>query len=280
MKKEIILKRIALIPSFRCNLNCRLCISSSPNLPPGNDMTIEEAKKTLKLIFTLIDKLELLQISGGEPFLFKELAPMIFECFKYADRFEKFMLFTNGTVPLRDDVFEIIKQHKDKFILFISNYGLHTERFNAFIKTINKNSITYRIMNYHGDDQYFGGWVDFGEYVSYNRTPAMLSKVFHSCGQVQCGGCWQVQNGQIHWCPRSLRGTLAGFIPSRKNIDYIDIFDTETTLDEKRTALYELIHADYFLGCDYCTGDMGTNDPTKRYPAAEQKVARHRVIYE
>jgi hypothetical protein len=223
------------------------------------------------MFFSIVDSVELLQISGGEPLLYKELSTMISTCFKYSDRFEKLMVFTNGTIPLRDEVLNVINQYKDRFIFFISNYGMHAEMFNLFIKTLEKNSVTYKMLNYYGNDQYFGGWVDFGEYAPHRRTPAELVQIFHSCGQVQSGGCWQVRNGQIHWCPRSLRGTLEKVIPSKKNIDYIDIFDADTTLDEKCAALNKLIHTDYFLACDYCTGDIGTTDTAKRYPAAEQK---------
>jgi hypothetical protein len=50
----------------------------------------------------------------------------------------------------------------------------------------------------------------------------------------------------------------------------VDLFDEKTTREEKQISFLKILNGRYITSCDYCSGDYGTSDKTKRYPAAEQ----------
>jgi hypothetical protein len=236
----------------------------------GGDMSILELKETLKIIFAMVDKIHSLQISGGEPLLVHDIHKMVYECFEYSNSFDELLLFTNATIALNDEFIDTLKNVDDKFKFYISNYGIHKEKVNAFIQKLQSNNINYIEIKYYGEDQHCGGFVDYGKYECHGRTHEELKSIFLSCGQAQTIRCHPTMNGHIHYCPFALGGTERGLIPSKKNIDYLDIFDSKITMDEKRDWFNRIRSINYITACDYCSGDFGTTDTSKRHPAGEQ----------
>ena len=82
------------------------------------------------------------------------------------------------------------------------------------------------------------------------------------------GGNWRTRDGKVHWCSRSQRGMELGLIPDCPE-DYVDLFDNSTRA-EKQEKFRRIANAPCLSACDRCSGDQGTDDQQKRYPAAEQ----------
>lgn len=86
----------------RCNLECEHCFR-------GDSQNINIKLETLKNVFTNVDKIDKLLITGGEPFLaINELEEMIDLIKKYNVKIEKINIVTNGTV-LSSRVLKVLK---------------------------------------------------------------------------------------------------------------------------------------------------------------------------
>lgn len=263
------LANLNLTPTMQCNLKCQLCGVLVPHYNYRPQMTVKECENTLDVIFKVVDKIGKLQITGGEPLMHPELDEILKECFKYDAQFEQLWFFSNCAVPLRRNVLEALKNHKDKVVVHCSDYGVRPEVAADNLKILEESGITYKYLKYYGENQYFDGWVDNGDFVEHHRPDKENAEIFHKCSHVCRGGSWYVRNGQMHWCGRSIRGTELGKIPLREH-DYLDILDKNTTIEEKRAKLEKLKSVSCITACDYCNGYYGTDDQSKRYPAGGQ----------
>lgn len=257
-------------PTMRCNLKCKLCGVMVPHYDCRPHMTEEEWKKNLQAVFEIVDKVHRFQITGGEPLLHLQLDAIVEECFSlYGNQFDEMWIFSNCAVPLRDNVLDVLKKYKDRIVFHMSDYGVRPEVSEKNLALVEANEIPHRYLKYYGEDQYCDGWVDNGDFVAHNRTDAENKEIFKSCSHACRGGSWYLRDGKIHWCGRSIRGTELGLIPST-NDDYLDVFDPNTTVQEKKELFEKLKNRDVITACDYCNGLYGTTDIKERRPAGEQ----------
>lgn len=262
-------ENINFTPTMRCNLKCKLCGVMVPHYDYRPHMCEEEWKKTLKKLFEVVDNVRRFQVTGGEPLVHANLDEIIKEIFRYESQFEEFWIFSNCAVPIRDNVLEVLKMHKDKVMVHCSDYGTRPEVSEKNVRLLEENDIPHRYLKYYGENQYFDGWVDNGDFVAHNRSIEENTNIFKNCAHTCRGGSWYVRGGQIHWCGRSIRGTELGMIPCIED-DYLNLFDETKTIEEKKQLFEVLKQRTVITACDYCNGYYGTEDTSKRYPAGEQ----------
>jgi hypothetical protein len=267
------LNKLSLIITTRCNLRCKLCCEYVPQNTPFPDMTVAEAERILAAAFDVCDHIVTLHLTGGgEPFLHPQLPELARIALRYADKFDCLMLFTNSTIPVKTELLQALGERKGKTIVQLSQYGINPEREQAAAKLFIDSGVSCKIEKYYGEGQSFGGWIDFGNWASYGRTPDELNIVFHSCAVTRdMHGNWRTRDGKVHWCTRSQRGMELGLLPDNLK-DYVDLLDG-TSVAEKRAKFEKIAAAQYISACDRCSGDMGTEDKTKRYKAAGQMEA-------
>lgn len=263
------LDNVNLTPTMRCNLKCALCGVLVPQYEYRPHMTVEEFSQTLQALFSVVDHVGRMQITGGEPLLHPDLAAMLAECFRNRERFDELWLFSNCAVPFRRDVVEILGAYKERVTVHCSDYGVRPEVSAQNLRLLEEAGIPCKYLKYYGEDQYCDGWVDNGDFVPRHRPQAENEAVFAACAHVCRGGSWYIRHGQMHWCGRSLRGTELGKIPLRQE-DYVDLLNQEMTVEEKRRQLEALMHVRSITACDYCGGLYGTENAAERRPAGEQ----------
>jgi hypothetical protein len=268
------LNKFSLIITTRCNLRCKLCCEYVPQNKPFPDMTPGEAERILAAAFDVCDHITTLHLTGGgEPFLHPQLPMLIDVAMGYAAKIDRLMLFSNSTVAVKTELLDAIARHKDKIVVQLSQYGINFEHERAVAKLLTDGGINCKIEKYYGEDQPFGGWVDFGEWIPYNRTSDEHSSVFQNCAVTRdMKGNWRTRDGKVHWCSRSQRGMELGLIPDESD-DYVDLFDGTNVL-EKRDKFKRIVMARYISACDCCSGIQGTNDMSLRHKAAEQMEAK------
>lgn len=267
MTNKIHLPRLAIVITTRCNLRCKLCSVGVPTQKEVYHIDWEAFKQELAALFSVVDTVGSLEFAGGEPFLHADLPRMIELFMRYKSRFQQWLIVTNGTIQPSDNLIDILKKNKDKGIVHLSDYNIYPERTQQLVQLLNEIGYRYRVDTYYGDEQYQDGWVDPGAMGARGRSEEELRYVFSHCGIVKNGGCWRLYRGKVHLCTRSTRCTDAGFdFPQ----DYVDLLDTATSAEEKAEQLLSLLSTSYISACDYCNGDLGTMDKSKRFPAAEQ----------
>ena len=267
MSNKLHLARLAIVITTRCNLKCKLCSVGIPTQREHYHMELNDFNSAVDRIFEVVDRVDSLEFAGGEPLLHSNLPHMIEKYMEYKNRFKQWLLVTNGTVQIGKDLMAVLSEHKQYGVFHISDYNIYPEKTNTLIETLDKIGFKYRVDKYHGDGQYQGGWVDPGLIEPRNRSKEALTDVFSNCGLVKNGGCWRLYKGKIHLCTRSCRCIDEGLdFPD----DYLDLFDTRTDDAEKADKLRTILSGPYLEACDYCNGDLGTIDKSKRFPAAEQ----------
>lgn len=265
------LDKFSLVVTTRCNLRCQLCDEFIPTHKPFPDMTVQEAERILKALFQVVDHVELMHLSGGgEPFLNPALPDLIDLCFQFSDRFDRLMVFTNSTIPPSDQLVNALERHRERVVVHASNYGLKSEISQSVYQILRAREIPLREIKYYGEEQDYGGWVDFGSWETRGRSADELNQIFAGCGITKyMHGNWRTRDGKVHWCQRSQRGMELGILPDMPE-DYVDLLDDTQTADEKREKFETIMHTHALSACDHCSGDHGTKDPNKRFPAGQQ----------
>lgn len=267
-----VLNKFSLIILTRCNLKCRLCCEYVPQHAAFPDMTEQEEAVLLKELFRVADHVQTLHLTGGgEPFLHQKLPELIEQAMEYETRFDTLMLFTNATIPVSEGLKKVLSRWKDRILVQVSRYGLYPEREEQVIKALRECGVRCKEEKYYGEEQSFGGWVDFGTWDRRLRTERELSGIFQNCSVTRVlHGNWRTRDGKVHWCSRSQRGMELGEIPDCPG-DYVDLLDDRVSVEEKRRKFEMIAEKDFLSACQYCSGDAGTEEKSKRYPAAEQQ---------
>lgn len=265
---SIRLRRTTITVTMRCTLKCKLCSAGVTEYGEPPHYSAEYIAEELNHYFQVVDYVDWLQYSGGEPFLNKDLPQMVEEAMRYKNQFDKLMIFANGTVLPTEKMISTFNKYSDNIHFFFSNYGNVSSRGSELIDCFEQNHFSYSQKKYYGEDQLYGGWVDFGCWERRGRTIEELTKAFSMCG-MHTMGFTVVQNGQMHLCRRSYHGMNFGYI-ERNDTDCIDIMSKSISVEEKRTRLRNMLQLPYIQACDFCNATYGSDDNSVRYQPAEQ----------
>lgn len=187
------------------------------------------------------------------------------------ERFDRLMLFTNCTVKLSPRLIDVVKKYRDKLFLQVSQYHHYPEREAEVYQTIQESGINHRVRKYYGEDQSFGGWVDFGSWERRERSEEELGRIFSECAVKRVlHGNWRTRDGKVHYCSRSQRGMELGLMPDKSD-DYVDLFDEGESIEAKREKFRSIADKKFIAACRHCSGDQGTSDMKKRFSAGEQE---------
>lgn len=233
-------------------------------------MTVEQEKQILHEIFDTVDHIDTLHLTGGgEPFLHPKLPELIEAAMDYAGQFGILMLFTNCTIPVSDRLMDTLTRYNQRILVQVSQYGLFPKREQDVLQSFLDNNIRCKLVKYYGENQDFGGWVDFGPWKIQGADEKKLEKRFHACAVTKsmCGN-WRTRDGKVHWCSRSQRGVELGYLPDMPE-DYVDLFDGSTR-EEKQRKFRKIEKSRFLSACNYCSGDQGTEENSLRHAAAEQ----------
>lgn len=265
MSEPLCLRRLAIIPTLCCTLNCKLCSNYIPAFK-GNvsHVPVEEVINDIDKIFELVDYAEWLQFVGGEIFMRRDLWQVYDYCLKYQNRFDKLILITNATVlPCENDIRSLMK-YGDRLQVQISDYGRYSYKLKEMTELFEKYHIPYIIKRYHGEMQHYGGWIDNTYFEDRGRTEEQLIAQHKNCGQVHMQN-YHMYRGKIQGCARSLLASELGkIVPAER--DYVNLYDSSKTNEEKKEMIRHFNDAPR-VSCRSCESFQ---DTTVRYEAAEQ----------
>lgn len=235
----------------RCTLKCKYCSNLIPCYNKPKDYDLGVLKKSINNFLKCINKIVYVRILGGEPFISKNLIPVLKELIK-SDKIYHIEIVTNGTfIPVDNELIKLLKN--DRICICISKYPIVDD--NKLVSFLKENNIKYRIdkMKY---------WMDFGKPINYKRTEKELKKQYARCSNV----CKSLVNGELHLCPRSGHGKELGIIKNTAG-DYLDFLGDIENLEKKKQELNTLLKKKYINACNYCY--YGTKK-SKKIPVAEQ----------
>ena len=245
---------VTLITSFRCNLNCKYCNAYIPYLNNKLDRSNDKIMEGAERFFKIVDSVEYFTVTGGEPFLYKDLPNLFERLLPYKDRFEKLQIITNGTIVPSNEVLDVLKKFGDKFYtIYIDNYGKELSKKIPEIEAVLKeNDLPYYIRDYCTKNAYCGGWVDMGDMYSELHTMEEAQELYEKCAVPKWGFCSIIADDIWYPCDSVFRRLDLGqkVDPS----DYIDFTDTTLTIEQQREKFRRIYDEKCLESCKYCNG--------------------------
>ena len=155
MHKPLTARRLAIVPTTNCTLNCKHCgdflFTGGVN---RRDIPFEDVCRDIDACFELFDHIVWLQFVGGEVFIYSDFARLLRYVQKHRDRFDKLVIETNATVAPNDDERAAMLEYGEDLIVFISDYGNLSYARDELIAFLSEHSIEYTSKKYHGEKQY------------------------------------------------------------------------------------------------------------------------------
>ncbi len=238
-ERPLVLPRVMIMPTTRCNLRCKGCSSLLPMFESPADVDISQNIKDLEMFFSAIDECIRITI-GGEPFLYPHLKEML-EYLIHQKKVLGIMLITNSTIIPSEDIVDLLKN--PKIMVEISDYG-HLERMSRLIALFERQGIIFKVLTEQT-------WTDMGGVQYRNRTKEELQFSYLNCEQSRL--MKGIHNGKFHTCARSAR--MHGLGAYEAEEDYFDLSQGES-VDGIREKIKKLYYSNYAEACNYC--DLGT----------------------
>ena len=265
MSEPLIARRLAIVPTTNCTLNCRLCADFLCGQVKRRDIPFEDVCRDIDECFALFDRVTWLQFVGGEVFIYKDFAKLLDYAWKYRERFDRLIIETNATVFPNETVQKELLRYGKDLSIYISNYGDLSYARDKFVDFCEKNGIPCNLKKYHGEQQYFDGWIDNTNPHDLGEPGDVLEVNARNCPQSRIRNM-HCYDGKLHRCSNSCFMLEMGLFPPKER-DFVDLRDNSVSREEKRAIIrdfYEYARR----SCHYCKQKYMPVLP--RYPAAEQ----------
>lgn len=249
--RPLVLPRVMILPTTRCNLRCKGCSSLLPLFENPIDLPVSQLIRDLDLFFQGVDQCIRITI-GGEPFLYPEL-PELLSYLQCQEKILGVLLITNSTIQPSEEALKLL--YNPKFFVEVSDYG-HIQQMSRTVAALERAGVHFSVLT----EQV---WDDMGGVEPRGRTQEQRREIYRSCEQSRL--MKSIHNGAVYTCARGarMRALECGYCSER---DYFTLDEDEPVerLREKICALYYMDGAD---ACDRC--DLGQL-PARKIPAGVQ----------
>lgn len=256
----IILERACFPVTLRCNLRCRLCAERSPYYRKPYHPLLNELISQMDALLTLTEHVGKLDLTGGEPFLRKDLPQFIRYIYDHhRGKIDQLRVTTNGTLLPPDEFVKAAKLWGDAFFVIVDHYDVSVKS-QAVDALLNEAGILHELRDYSGD-LHCDGWVDYGD-LRRKHSDSEARKLFHKCVVPKLGFFSCIVNGHIFPCAKARILYENGIVDVS-----MDAFDSELTETGKKERFKALLGDEVMEACKYCNGLC---EDSPRFTPAEQ----------
>jgi len=251
-RKRVVLPRVAVSVTLRCTLNCDNCIGYMPDNARLGDIPASDIIRDVRALFSNVDYIYDLNLTGGEPFLHPDLDQIILACVE-PNKVGHVDVSTNGTVIPGTKALAALRKANAtvRISKYLDELQPNVEKLKCILK---ENEIHFM----HEECAF---WYDPGDRAKTMLRDGMERRRFSICVLKLCLAFY---NGKLHLCHTSVLMEF-GVIPVFKE-DFIDLRmaspaafrEQWRTLQRKRVL----------SACSYCTG---FSYKTPRIPVAVQR---------
>ncbi|MBQ3513263.1 MAG: radical SAM protein [Lachnospiraceae bacterium] len=255
---------LAFLTTTFCNLRCKHCLEFTTLNKDKKRFDMQEMKKSLDLAFHAVDYVGLLNVAGGEAFLFQddllEIIQYIGKC--YRQKIGHLYITTNGTIVPTDEMCKIMKEQD--VLLQIDDYtdaiGEDKVATKEMIEKCKQYGICYTVKK-------VSEWIDLavGRTDNSAYSDSELQYYFVSCQQE-----WtELYDGKLSNCNYNSYAVRAKLMEEHSE----EIYDLTKHTEKDKMILLEYVRGysekGYFEMCKTCAGYWGTNRNIVK--AAEQE---------
>ena len=233
-KDELFLRSVDIVISEKCSLKCKDCSNLMQYyLHPRNFSSktiVDEFEKLTSKVKHVFE----VRLIGGEPFMNKEIYEII-NYFCNHRKITKLVIYSNGTIPLKED--RLKNYQNSKLVFTITDYG----KLSKNTDRVHQSLIKLNILTRRHPPEY---WTDSGTIQNFNRSEDGMKEIFDLC----CGkNLLTSMNGKLYRCPFAANADSLKGIPHNKS-NYVNI-------DSDPKDIHKYIREiDYIPACNYCKG--------------------------
>jgi organic radical activating enzyme len=146
------------------------------------DADAERVVASLPRIFEIFDHFEQICLMGGEPFLYSDLSKILSAFSAYKKQFGFVRVVTNATIVPRQNVLDTLKMLDYEADVRISDYGKYSHKCDELLRVLEQNRIHTTIVHYTDEEQYHGGWIEFGtNWKHRGYSQERLTELYDNC---------------------------------------------------------------------------------------------------
>lgn len=229
-----------------CNLRCKNCGNFAP-FAPKRTMRYDchEILEKLKSVTKYAD-IRLLQIQGGEPFLYSELSDIL-EYVKQCSAIKKCLIATNGTlIPGGGIRWELLQD--EKFIVRISNYPVTADKSARVQEWFRERKIRSELYHFVSkDDKWYDLGMEMECHTADEEEQEKAEQRFQNC---LFRNCLTLERGVLGRCSRSvIAEQVQGFLAQER--DYLPVADGPDFLERLERYINTPEHME---ACCHCNG--------------------------
>lgn len=227
-----------------CNFKCRDCANFAPASPDRfKRYDIKDIKKDLEVLFENIRYIKQLQIQGGEPFLYSDLAELVDFLHENREKVHEVVIATNGSLIPSDSLLKCLK--RNDVCVRISDYGIVGESCSRLMEKLRQNDIRSYLYSFVSKKSL---WYDCGSKNIPRGGMKEARKRFCLC---DFRGCLTLERGELSYCSRATNSyVIQGFL--RKTTDYFNLRETKRNFRTKLAKYLVFRHP--MQACRYCNG--------------------------
>jgi len=231
---HLFLRSVDIVVSERCSLKCKDCSNLMQFYLKPKNFSFNQIKNEFEKLTSKISHIFEVRLIGGEPFMNKEVYDII-DYFLDHKKITKLVIYTNGTIPLKEE--RLNKYSKSKLVFTITDYGKLSKNTDKVHDTLIAKNITTRR---HLPEN----WTDSGRIEDFRRSKSEMEELFDVC----CGkNLLTSMNGKIYRCPFVANAESLKAIPlDKKNSVNVDATPEEIFNYTKKI--------NYIPACNYCNG--------------------------
>ena len=263
---DIRYERFCFPVTFRCNLNCKLCAEHAPYAERPYHPSLEFLKEQVEQLFSLVEYIEKFDITGGEPFLRKDLADILdYLYLNYRQKIGMVRVTTNGTLLPPEGFLQVMVKWGECTYVIIDHYAV-SKQCEKVYKQLQDAGIPCELRDY-SDDVHCDGWVDYGD-LSLKHTREEARNLFKKCIVPKLGFFTCMVNGILFPCARArllYEKMISGVC--------VDLFDPELTDEGKKARMCSVMDMEEVVdACRFCNGLC--EDSPRFLPAEQLTVSR------
>lgn len=258
LSTPIRINKTSIVITEYCTLKCKLCIPFIPYTHNPRHLTLHDAELLLKNFFSMVDSVQILTLSGGEPLMNKDLLPIMKHIIEvYADRIlTSIDLVSNGTLPFPEEILDFLASHRDKFKVTMSNYGPSlSTKIEENAHALLQKAIPLHMLNFSSGKLHYDGWIDFRDQ-SEKQSDISKRDLHSSSCMMHQRKLFTIRNGELHSCSLSYFRMHAGIIPKNPT-EYINLLDSSFHSEEQKSTLISMLTQKSSASCAYCVGFKG-----------------------
>lgn len=192
-----------------CSLRCRDCSYNTPYKTMLTHRPLQELQADIDLLFRSVDRVNVLNLVGGEPFLQPDLLPFLqYILQNYGTQLDDLHFTSNLFAPISDELLAFMREND--IMVYFSDYRATlgnpriVGKINEQLGRLEANGV--RVLPLVRDS-----WVDFGfrEGTAFHTGDDALRAFFDACNPVQCRAyrdgklalCMMAQQNQVFLPP-------------------------------------------------------------------------------